>query len=88
MRLLQFEGGGVQGVAVRRTNGSVEVQHRFSAPLALNLLTDEPELVGREIRNQLDAAGIRERRCVACLPQGWAMTLVTPLPACDGGQAT
>jgi hypothetical protein len=36
--------------------------------------------VGREIRNHLDAAEIRERRCAVSLPLGWALTLQTKLP--------
>jgi hypothetical protein len=37
-------------------------------------------LAGREIRNALDAAGIRERRCAVCLPTSWLMTLQTKVP--------
>ena len=51
-----------------------------SASLALSPLTDDPELAGREIRNHLDAAGIRERRCAVCLPLGWLLTLQTKVP--------
>jgi hypothetical protein len=77
---LAFDGNRLEGVLVRRTNGSAEVLKSFSATLALDPLNSEPELVGRDIRNHLDAAGIRERRCVVCLPLGWALTLSTPLP--------
>lgn len=77
---LAIDRGQLHGVSLLRTNGSVQVQQPFSAPLSLNLLTDEPELVGREIRKQLDAAGIRERRCSVCLPLNWALTLDLQLP--------
>jgi hypothetical protein len=77
---LAFDGSRLEGVELRRTNGGVELRHRFDATLSLDLLTNDPELVGREIRKQLDAAGVRERRCVAALPLNWALTLVTPLP--------
>ena len=38
---------------VRRTNGSVVIQKTFSIPLSLDPLTNDPVLVGQEIRNQL-----------------------------------
>lgn len=77
---LQFDGGQLDGVVLRRTNGSVQVLKSFSATLSLDLLKNEPELVAREIRNQLDQAGVRERRCAVCLPQAWALFLHTKLP--------
>jgi len=52
----------------------------FSVSLALNPLTGDPDLVGREIRNQLDQAGIRERRCAVCVPLSWALTLPVKMP--------
>jgi Tfp pilus assembly PilM family ATPase len=77
---LVFDGSRLEGVEVRRTNGSVEIKKSFTATLSLNLLTAEPELVGRELRKHLDAAGVRERRCVVGLPLNWALTLAVPLP--------
>ena len=77
---LAFETGRLEGVEVRRTNGSVEVQHTFVAPLSLDLLNGEPELVGREIRKQLEAAGVRERHCTVCLPISWALTVGVEIP--------
>ena len=77
---LAFDSGRLEGIALRRTNGSVEVKDTFSVSLSLDPLTNAPELVGREIRKHLDAAEIRERRCAVCLPLNWALTLVTKLP--------
>jgi len=77
---LALEAGRLEGVLVRRTNGFGEVKAAFGATLSLDLLTDAPELVGREIRKHLDAAGIRERRCAVGLPLGWALTIQVPLP--------
>jgi hypothetical protein len=65
---------------LKRVNGSLELQQQFSATLTLDLLTATPDLVGREIRNQLDAAGVRERNCVVGLPLKWVMTAHTELP--------
>jgi len=77
---LALDGSRLDGVHVRRTNGSVEVKKSFTASLSLDPLTAEVELTGREIRNQLDAAQIRERWCAVCLPLNWALTLTVKLP--------
>ena len=60
---LSLDGNRLEGVVVRRTNGALEVQKTFSAALSLDPLTNDSELVGQEIRNHLEEAGIRERRC-------------------------
>jgi len=77
---LAFDGSRLEGVHVRRTNGSVEIKKAFSASLSLDPLTAEIELAGREIRNQLDAQQIRERWCAVSLPLNWALTLTVKLP--------
>jgi hypothetical protein len=77
---LALDGSRLDGVVLRRTNGSVQLQQTFSATLSLDPLTADPVLVGREIRNQLEAAGVRERRCIVALPLQWALTAHTKLP--------
>ena len=78
---LTFDGSRLEGVVLRRTNGSAEIVSTMGVTLSLNPLSHDPDLVGREIRQQLDAAEIRERRCVVCLPLNWTLTLQTKLPA-------
>ena len=77
---LTFDGNRLEGVLVRRKNGSVVAQKNFTATLALDPLTNDPELVGREIRNHLEAAGIRERRVAVNVPLNWVLTISTKLP--------
>jgi hypothetical protein len=77
---LVIEGGKLEGVVLHRNNGSLQKLQSFSAPLTLDPLTAAPELVGREIRNQLDAAGVHERDCVIGLPLKWVLTAQTELP--------
>ncbi len=77
---LAFDGGRLEVVEVRRTNGAAEVRRSCSVSLSLDLLTGDPQLVGRELRKHLDAAGIRERRCAVCIPLSWVLTLGTKLP--------
>lgn len=83
---LVLDGGKLEGVVLRRNNGSLQRLQSFSVPLALDPLTAAPDLAGREIRNQLDAAGVHERHCVVGLPLKWVLTAQTelpPLPAAD-----
>lgn len=77
---LALDGNRLEAVVVRRNNGTLRARQFVSAELALSPLTDAPELVGREIRNHLEKAGLRERRCAVCLPLGWLMTLQTEMP--------
>jgi len=77
---LSLHSGRLEGVALRRTNGAVRLDQSFSATLSLDPLTNDAELVGREIRNHLEAAEVRERNCVVVLPLKWALTTHTKLP--------
>ena len=77
---LTLDGSRLDGVVLKRTNGSLAVLQNFSATLALDPLTAAPDLVGREIRNQLDAAGVRERDCIVGVPLKWVLTAQTELP--------
>jgi hypothetical protein len=77
---LNLDGNRLEGVVLRRTNGSLQLQQTFSVTLSLDPLTAAPELVGREIRNHLDTAGVRERRCVVGVPLKWTLTAQTELP--------
>lgn len=77
---LSLEGERLEGAVLRRTNGALQRLQSFSVALSLDPLTAAPELVGREIRNHLDAAGVRERRCVVGLPLKWLLTVNTEVP--------
>lgn len=77
---LTLDGSRLEGVVLRRVNGSLQSQQSFAVTLALDPLTAAPELVGREIRNQLDAAGVRERDCIVGVPLKWVLTAHTELP--------
>ncbi|MDB6021588.1 MAG: hypothetical protein JWQ04_1445 [Pedosphaera sp.] len=77
---LAFDGNQLEAVVLRRTNGHVQVRESVSKPLALSLLSGDPALVGRELRNHLNEAGIRERRCAVCLPLNWVLTMHTQIP--------
>jgi hypothetical protein len=76
---LTIDGSRLEAVVLRRTNGSLVSGPSVEAALALNPWTGDPQLVGREIRNRLDEAEIRERRCAVCIPLSWVLTLQTRL---------
>ena len=77
---LTFDGGVLNAVELKRSNGSAQILKQVTAPLTLDPLRDEPELVGREIRNLLNSANISTKRCVAGVPAQWALTLHTKVP--------
>ncbi|MBM3875220.1 MAG: hypothetical protein FJ386_00655 [Verrucomicrobia bacterium] len=77
---LALDGSRLEAVVLRRTNGSVTIQKTATATLALDLFKDEVELVGKELRDALDAAGIREKRCVACVPTAWVLSVHAGIP--------
>lgn len=78
---LALDGSRLEGVWLKRTNGSLQVQAAFSVVLSLDPMTNAAELVGREIRNHLDAAEIRERRCLLAVPLKWALVAHAAVPA-------
>ena len=48
---LALDGSRLEGVVLRRSNGSLQLQQSFSAVLIFDPFIAAPELVGREIRN-------------------------------------
>ena len=77
---LALDGSRLDGVVLRRQNGSLQASNAFTATLSLDPLTNDAELVGREIANHLEAAGVRERQCVVAVPLKWALTAYVKLP--------
>jgi hypothetical protein len=77
---LALDGTRLTGVVLHRQNDSLQQLQTFGVTLTLDPLTAAPELVGREIRNHLDAAGVRERYCVVGVPLKWVLTAQTELP--------
>ena len=84
---LALDGSRLDGLVLKRTNDALVLLQKFSVVLALDPLTAAPELVGREIRNQLDAAGVRERNCIFGVPLKWVLTAQTELPPLSDADA-
>jgi hypothetical protein len=77
---ISLDGNRLEAVVLRRSQESLQVKEFVNTPLALSPLGGDPALVGREIRNHLELAGIRERRCAVCIPVNWVLSLQTKLP--------
>ena len=77
---LTIEGRRLEGIILSRGKGSLEVGQSFEFLLSLDLLSNDPALVGQEIRNRLDEAGVHESRCAVGVPLNWALTLPVKLP--------
>lgn len=80
--------GQLRACHMTRAKGRAEVVKAASAPLTLDLLHPEAELIGREIRNHLEAAGIREKHVVVGIPPRWVMSQHTQVPALDADDTT
>ncbi len=72
--------GGIAGVLVRRDSAAGFGAPSFTLPAGSEEMLKNPENVGGELLLALGGAGIRERRCVVCLPPAWALTASTDLP--------
>ncbi len=77
---LALSGNNMAAAVLRREGAHFRVHRAIHVPLSLDPLTSDPELMGREIRNHLDGAGISERKCVFCVPLKWVLTAQTELP--------
>jgi len=77
---LTLDGQRFRAAHVRRNKNEVEVVKSLTTLLTLDAAQNEVDLLGREIRNALDAAGIHERVCVVGLPSHWVMSQTTKLP--------
>jgi hypothetical protein len=75
-----LESGRVAVDLVRREEGGSRVLKSFALLSGAEAVLADPEKIGAELAEQLAAAGIRERRCVVCIPAGWALTTSTDVP--------
>lgn len=70
----------IQMVQVSQQGQEFQIVKRHQAALSINPMSSPAELVGQDIRNHLEKAGIREKRCVVCLPLHWVMTHYIAVP--------
>lgn len=77
---LTLEGRRLDSALLKRGRGGYRLQGNASNELSLDPLVDDPELVGREIRDQLNDAGLTEKKCTVGIPLEWALTTMVTLP--------
>lgn len=77
---MAFEDGMLTAMEIHGAQDKWEVKGSLREPLSQNILTGNADLVGAEIRKHLENAGIRERRCVVCIPLSWSYFLHLDLP--------
>ncbi len=77
---LSIVDGQLRAAHVARAKNATAVLRSTRAPLTLDLAHPETELVGREIKNHLEAAHIRERHCIVALPPAWVMSQHSAVP--------
>ena len=75
-----LESGRVAVDHVRYEANASRVLSSFTLPLGADAVLADPERAGQRLAAELESAGIRERRCVVCIPAGWAMTTSTEVP--------
>lgn len=75
-----LESGRIAVNLVRREENTSRVMSAFTLPIGAEAVLADPERAGQRLAAELESAGIRERRCVVCIPAGWAMTTSTDVP--------
>ncbi len=80
---IELESGHMRAVVAQRSWEQIQVKKTKRSSLSLDPLTAEPDLVGQEIRNHLNEAGIHETRCILCLPLRWILNSRLNLPEMD-----
>lgn len=73
---------GQMTVAVVRSEGSEGRRvPPFTVPVGAEDAFRAPEKAGQALASALETAGVRDKRCVVCMPPGWALSASTELPA-------
>src|SRR3954463_14788764 len=78
---LVLEGAHLSAAHVLRNRNEDTVVKKVDVNLTIDPSRQETDLVGREIRNHLDAARISERHCVVAVPAAWVLSQPSKLPA-------
>ncbi len=77
---LAFDGTRVEAVVVRRDGDAARIAQTAAGIFSADPAKADPAVLGAELKAMLDAAEIRERRCVVALPASWVLSLQSVLP--------
>jgi hypothetical protein len=75
---------GVDVTVVREEAGSITLLQNLSLPITPEIISKETENAAQTLKEALANAGVRERRCVVCIPQNCALSASTDLPPVTG----
>ena len=81
---LTLKSGSMSALLLREQEGVIQVVQPLSIPVSANAIVADPAKAGQELAAALEQAGIRERRCVVCIPPGWALTSSAEMPEISG----
>ncbi len=65
---------------VRAEDGASRLEKTFSLPFGAESVVTDQAKTGAALAAQLEVEAIREKRCVVCVPPGWAFTASTDVP--------
>ena len=77
---LTLEASRIAVSLVRQDNGGSRMLRLLSVCIGAEDIVRKPEKAGAEFAAALEEAGIRERRCVVCVPPTWALAASADLP--------
>ncbi|MBX3739320.1 MAG: hypothetical protein KF715_21710 [Candidatus Didemnitutus sp.] len=78
---LRFGGDQLSLCLLARSNGSAEVVTAATLPLPPDFLRLDAATGGRQLRDLLTQAGVRERACAVALPDHWLLARTCAVPA-------
>ncbi|MFM1942978.1 MAG: hypothetical protein RI897_1960 [Verrucomicrobiota bacterium] len=65
---------------VRRNNGGIQLLQSLQLPITADAILENPDLCGKQLAEALSKQGLRETRCIVCVPNHWAFTTSSDLP--------
>ena len=77
---LSIESGRLAVELVRHEAAGQRIVRSFALAVGGDAIVADPEKAGKELAAHLDTAGIRERRCIVCIPASWALITSTEVP--------
>ncbi len=82
---ITIESGRIAVDLLRREADRTRVAQSFVVAMGAESVVADSAKAGQALAAQLDAAGIHERRCVVCIPPGWALSTSTEVPGIGAG---
>lgn len=73
--------GHLRVTLLRRRGKTVELEEEAVVPFKSNLIGDDPDISGRELRDEIRSIGTRPGRWLVCIPPQWLVSERVPVPA-------